>query len=892
MSFLVRLLLLAIMSVLPSAMLEVWRTEHHRQENLAGVSDRALRLAEIAAAEQRRIVEGARQLLTALSMLPVIRNQDMSCGPALRRLQEQFTIYTVIGAADLNGRIWCSSTRPGTNISDRTGYQQAVATGNFAVGGYVVGRVTGRRTLNLSLPVLDEGGQVVGVLNAGLDLDLLAEDLAKREPALGITLTVADPDGTVLVDLPGGRQVGKPLPERLRQIFEASRPGVADINWTNENRQIIGYVPAAAYSGSPFLVAVGLDHKRFVGDVYRQGPSLVISAAVLSVALLAAWFFATNYIQKPIARLMAVTERWRQGDMTARAGRIDRDSEISQLGLAFDGMAEAVAERERRVVNMLESTTDSVWAVDRDWRVTFMNRWARDRLKSYDLLGRNIWEVFPDVKAGPVGDAYRRAMKERVPTQVTVFYEPLAGHFDLNIFPSEDGGIVLFVREVTEEVRAQEALVHLAYHDPLTGLLNRSSLNEIAEKGDNGRMPTALMLLDLDGFKHVNDTLGHPAGDEVLRDVASRLVGRLGKRGQLARLGGDEFAVLLFGDDVAAAGEAIADEMLSMLELSPVAVRGREFRITASAGLVHIPPGGTADPEALLANADLALYRAKAAGGGRYRVFSEADRAEYEAQRVLEDDIGRAVEQGEFELHYQPQVRLSDRALVGAEALIRWRHPMRGLLGPSVFLEALESSRHVRRVGEWIIDQACGQAAAWRSVGLRLRIGVNLFSEQLATGDLAEVIEAALAAHGLPPETLELELTENIALRQDKGEMLAPLQRLRRLGIGIAFDDFGTGFASLTTLRNFPLSRLKVDRSFISGLPGTAYDVAIVEAVLVLARSLGLEVIAEGIETKDQESFLAARGCLEGQGYRYGRPMPAEEFLAASLVGQPNLADC
>ncbi|MFT8246920.1 EAL domain-containing protein [Roseomonas sp. BN140053] len=872
------------MSVLPSALLEVWRTEHSRQENLSEVPDNALRLAEIAAAEQRRILEGARQLLTALSMLPMIRDQDeASCGPALRRLREQFSLYTVIGAAGLDGKIWCSSARPGTDISDRPGFQRAVQTGNFAVGGYVVGRITGRRTLSLNLPVLEEDGRVAGVLNAGLDLDLLAEDLASREPAPGVSLTVADPDGIVLVDLPGGRQVGNHLPERLQSIIAGAQSGVIDTEWINGTRQIVGYVPAASSSNASFLVAVGLDYQRFVEDPYRQGPSLAVSAAVLAAALLAAWFFASRYIRRPIARLAAVTERWRQGDMTARAGRIDRNSEISQLGLAFDAMADAVAERERRMADMLESTTDTVWAVDSEWRVTFMNRRAQERVKGYELLGRVVWEVFPDIEVGPIGDAYRRAMTERVPTQITVFYEPLAGHFELNIFPSEEGGLVLFVREVTEEIRAREALLHQAYHDRLTGLPNRSCLTEMATRGEDGRQPKALLLLDFDGFKHVNDTLGHAAGDEVLRDAAARLADRLGERGRLARLGGDEFAVLLFEEE-AAAGEAIADEMLSVLAQSPFAVRGRHFRITASAGLVRVPAGAPADPEALLSNADLALYRAKAAGKGKYCVFSEADRAEYEARWLLDDDIDRAVGQGEFELHYQPQMRLSDGALVGAEALIRWRHPTRGLLSPAFFLEALESSRHAGRMGNWILDEACRQTAAWRRAGLQLRIGVNLFGEQLTAGDLAGIVGTALAAHGLPPEALELELTENIALRQDKGEMLASLQALRARGVGIAFDDFGTGFASLTTLRDFPVTRLKIDRSFISGLPGATHDAAIVESVLVLAGRLGLEVIAEGIETEAQESFLAARGCPEGQGYRYGRPISAGEFLAACLT--------
>ncbi|TCH98246.1 EAL domain-containing protein [Roseococcus sp. SYP-B2431] len=883
MSFVFRLMLLAVMSVLPSAMLEVWRSEEHRQENLAEVPARALGLAQIGAAEQRRILEGARQLLTALAMLPVIRDRDEArCGPALQRAREQFTLYTVIGAADLDGRIWCSSSTAGIDVSDRAWFRRTLETGSFSVGGYVVGRVTGRRTLNLSLPVHDDELRIVGVLSAGLDLDLLAEDLATREPAPGISLTVVDPFGTVLVDLPSRQQIGQPLPERLRHIVGAG-PGVLDTEWLNGRREIVGHVPAIAPASPSFLVAVGLDHERFVEDAFRKGPPRVVSAAVMAAALLAAWFFATRYIRRPIARLMAVTERWRQGDMTARAGRIDRSSEISELGLAFDVMADAVAERERRMADMLESTTDSVWAIDRDWRVTFQNRRGKARLEGFDLLGRKVWEVFPELEAGPVGAAYHRAMEERVPTQVTFYFEPIAGHFEAHVFPSEEGGITLFVRDVTEALQARQALLHQAYHDPLTDLPNRNRLQEMVTQGEDGRMPSALALLDLDGFKHVNDTLGHPAGDVVLRDAASRLAAHLGGQGRLARLGGDEFAVLLFGAE-AAANEAIVEGMLAALERAPFTVRGRQFRITASAGLARVPPGAAPDAETLLSNADLALYRAKAAGGGVHRVFSEADRAAYETQRLLDEQIGRAAEQGEFELHYQPQVRLSDGALVGAEALIRWRHPTRGLLGPAAFLTTLECSRHAPGVGGWIIDEACRQTAAWREAGLPLRIGMNLFAEQVASGDLEEVIEAALAAHGLPPQMLELELTENIALSQDGAELLAPLRALLARGIGIALDDFGTGFASLTALRDVPVTRLKIDRSFVSGLPEATHDAAIVESVLVLARRLGLEVIAEGVETEEQESFLAARGCPEGQGYRYGRPMPAEEFLAASLA--------
>lgn len=486
---------------------------------------------------------------------------------------------------------------------------------------------------------------------------------------------------------------------------------------------------------------------------------------------------------------------------------------------------------------------------------------------------------------GPVWDAFQKAMNERVPAQATFHNETVGGHLEANVYPSANGGIAVFTRNVTEQVRAQEELRRLAYQDALTDLPNRRSFWEMTERALRSDEPLALVLLDLDGFKHINDTLGHAAGDELLREAAERLTQALGPQGTLARLGGDEFVALLSGPSSASGAEDAAKRMLASLGDTHFQIRGHILRITASAGIVTTSCGDQDGTERLIANADLALYGAKSAGGGTVRTYSARDREEYEARRRLEEEVEQATLRGEFELHYQPQVRLRDGALTGAEALIRWHHPDRGLLTPAVFLETLEGSRHARQVGAWIIGEACRQAAAWREAGFDLRMGVNLFGEQLVAGDLLEVVEDALRATGLPPSALEIELTENIALQQQPG-MLTPLRALLDRGVGIAFDDFGTGFASLTALKDFPVTRLKIDRSFVTKLAPGNHDAAIVESVLTLARSLGLEVIAEGIETGAQEAFLASHGCHEGQGYRYGKPMDADAFLTAAMASR------
>ncbi|SHI60643.1 PAS domain S-box-containing protein/diguanylate cyclase (GGDEF) domain-containing protein [Roseomonas rosea] len=429
------------------------------------------------------------------------------------------------------------------------------------------------------------------------------------------------------------------------------------------------------------------------------------------------------------------------------------------------------------------------------------------------------------------------------------------------------------LRDVTQRRQAERRLRHLAHHDPLTGLANRVLLSEALQRSPRSS-PCSLILLDLDGLKHVNDAFGHEVGDALLQEAATLMERCLDRRGLLARLGGDEFAVLLRGD--AAMAAAIEAELRETLATESFRLRDRNFRLLANTGYATAP-GLQADT--LLANADLALHRAKAQGSGTGLAYQPAMRAEYQARRTLEEELERAVENGEFTLFYQPQIRLADGRMTGAEALLRWHHPSRGLLAPGAFLHVLEASPLAGRVGDWALDQACRQGAAWRGAGLPLRIGVNLFAEQLRLSGLDGKVEAALRRHGLPPTALELELTETIVLRKADSQ-LEPLRRLHAMGTGIALDDFGTGYASLSTLKRFPLTRLKIDRSFVTEIATDRHDGAIVEALLSLGRNLGLEVIAEGIETVEQEAALRGRGCEAGQGYLYGQPMPPDELLA------------
>ena len=446
-------------------------------------------------------------------------------------------------------------------------------------------------------------------------------------------------------------------------------------------------------------------------------------------------------------------------------------------------------------------------------------------------------------------------------------------------------GLAALIMDRMELRRAEHRLRYLAHNDPLTGCANRAKLGELTDTAKAVGRPAAMVLLDLDSFKHVNDTLGHAAGDTLLVEVGARLTAALDGRGTLGRLGGDEFAALLPGQDDAAAACGMAHALQGSLD-PPFLIGGREFRVGASAGVALAPP---AEVGHLLASADLALYRAKSEGRRQCRLFDPAMGERYVARRALEEEVSRAARDGEFELHFQPQFCLGRGTLIGAEALLRWRHPEQGLLPPAAFLDALEAGSMAGAVGDWVIEEGCRQAAAWREQGLELRIGVNLFAEQVRAGKLEATVRAALERWALPASALELELTETIALRHDD-ELMAPLHALHAYGVGVALDDFGTGFASLSMLRRCPLSRLKIDRGFVSelGMDGDLgsgsdrSDVVIVEAVLALGRGLGLGVVAEGVETEAQAAFLAGHGCDEAQGYLYGRPAPASSLLAAA----------
>ncbi|APX88160.1 diguanylate cyclase [Methylorubrum extorquens] len=449
---------------------------------------------------------------------------------------------------------------------------------------------------------------------------------------------------------------------------------------------------------------------------------------------------------------------------------------------------------------------------------------------------------------------------------------------DVGLYPVAEQGWAITVEDVTVRRAAELQADEMARHDVLTGLPNRLLLRERL-KDALGRLERtgeacAVLLIDLDRFKPVNDTLGHPMGDALLKKVADRLRSTVRPTDTVARIGGDEFVILQAGVREASDTQALARRIVDLVGRTYM-VDGHLLTIGASVGVALAPNDGT-DADTLLKNADLALYRAKLDGRATYRFFEPEMDARMQARRQLELDMRQALARREFYLHYQPQMQLDGNRLVGCEALIRWQHPTRGMVSPLDFIPLAEEIGLIVPIGEWVMRQACRDAVTWPGP---ISVAVNVSPAQFKSERLVEMVMSALSSSGLPATRLEVEITEGVLL-QENDKTLQTLHRLRELGVRVSMDDFGTGYSSLSYLRSFPFDKIKIDRSFISDLSGKRDGEAIIRAIAGLGKSLGMTTVAEGVETADQMARIRAEGCTDVQGYLISKPVPAAEVLA------------
>ncbi|MBV8717391.1 MAG: EAL domain-containing protein [Chloroflexi bacterium] len=528
---------------------------------------------------------------------------------------------------------------------------------------------------------------------------------------------------------------------------------------------------------------------------------------------------------------------------------------------------------------VFEELSDAVLVLDGLNRIVDLNAAATR------ILGVEVAAVSgrpaPDVLHGWPEMIHASDAKQEVRTELTLDERSFDVHVSpLRKAPRGFSARLVVLRDITERKSLEQRLAQQAYGDALTGLANRAHFQARLAEALSAGQRTGVLFLDLDDFKTVNDSLGHPAGDRLLVEVAGRLQASLDHSATAARLGGDEFAVLVPGADSMNALVAMARQVLGALE-RPFDLSGRELPIRASIGIAASSPD-VRSPDDLLRNADLALYAAKAKGKSRYAVFDASMERNALERLELEASMRQGLERGEFEVYYQPIVSLLDSRIIEVEALVRWNHPIRGLVAPSNFIPLAEETGIIVPLGQFVLETACRDVRSWqtRFAGCaELGVSVNLSGRQFQHPSLFEDIDRALQDSGLPPDSLCLEITESVAMEHPEATAAA-LELLKLWGTRVAIDDFGTGYSSLSYLKRFPVDALKIDQSFVEGLGGSGHDSAIVRAIVALARSLGMQVTAEGIESEVQRQYLAGTGADRGQGYLFSRPVPRDQLAA------------
>ena len=555
----------------------------------------------------------------------------------------------------------------------------------------------------------------------------------------------------------------------------------------------------------------------------------------------------------------------------ARAGRLMVDRTRAQ-------------EAAQRLAAIVQSSSDAIYSLAADGTVTSWNGTAERLLgrPAVEMLGHPIASAWPPEQFEVNTSMFERAFAGEVITEV----ETVRLHRDgtrvavtVSWSPIKDDagaitGVSVIARDITHRRQLEEQLVRQALHDPLTELANRALFTDRLEHAlARGRRPgvtVAILVIDLDGFKDINDSIGHDAGDDLLTIAGMRLQGHARPSDTVARLGGDEFGVLL--EDITTAEAVRSAQALLEGLATPIVLRDRDLTPTASIGIA-IAAGE--DAETLLRNADTAMYAAKRQGKGRYALFEPAMHATIIERLDLAADLSRAVEKRQLYLCYEPQISLGSGRICSLEGLVRWRHPTRGEVSPGEFIPLAEETGMILAIGRWVLWEACRQVKAWQErwpAPVPLTIAVNLSARQLQHPGIVDEVHAALAAAGLHPKSLVLEITET-AIMEQLDAATTILSELRRLGVRLALDDFGTGYSSLSYLQRLPVDILKIDRSFVAGVAKSTEDSALARGILTLGQTLGLETVAEGIETAEQLAVLRELGCQLGQGYLFARPL-------------------
>jgi diguanylate cyclase (GGDEF)-like protein/PAS domain S-box-containing protein len=644
-------------------------------------------------------------------------------------------------------------------------------------------------------------------------------------------------------------------------------------------RECVEFEPDIVVSDFALPQFDGLSALRIVRQLRPDIPFIFVSGTIgEETAIESLRSGANDYVLKTNLSRLPTAVRRALRDADERAKRLETE--------------EALRLRDRAVEASVNPVV-IVSATDPNMPLVYVNR-AFEQVTGYsrdEVIGGNCRFLQGDDRDQPELDKVRRAIAEQCDGQAVLRNYRKDGSLFWNklyITPVRDprsNRVTHFVGvqyDITEIKGYQEELEHQANHDELTGLANRNLLKDRLKQAlalaHRYKRPFSLTFIDLDNFKLINDALGHDIGDRLLKIAAERLAACVQEGDTVARLGGDEF-VLLVAEQEQEQGIYRSLQRVMTAISQPFLIDEREFKITCSAGIASFPRDGQ-DPDTLLRNADTAMYRAKDLGRNNFQLYSADMNADLGERLMLEADLWNAVERKELVLHYQPKVELKSGRIIGMEALIRWRHPTKGMIPPGKFIPVAEASSLITEIGSWVIHEACANNKAWQDANLRsVPIAVNISARQLHDKDLVETVRTALLTTRLRPEHLEIELTESAVMMHPE-DAINTMARLRGMDVRIALDDFGTGYSSLSYLKRLPVTGLKIDQSFVRDLAFDPDDAAIVRAIVAVAHELMLDVTAEGVETAEQAEFLKTHGCSEAQGYYFARPVPADQMRA------------
>ena len=912
--FSVRSILYALIAavLLPFAALLAFSIYQKYQQDEEAAAAESYNLARLTAQNVQAFMSDAKQVLVTLSQRPAM--QTPLCDPMITDLKAFLPRFTNISRSTLDGYLDCSARaqqdgKP-TYVGDMPWFKEVMQTKRFVVGQIVYGPINKGWVTVLAQPIFDASGAMTGAVQTPINLmKLNLTPLASSLPEETL-VSIIDSNGNIIArSIDPEKYVGKNVRHvGMVNIVLGRDRGILRSDGADGIERIFGFVPV---EGTDWKVLAGTRSDVALKKALQSAMINISAALIILCEVIFLGVSLSRRISKPIMAVREAAGKVASGDLTFRS-EVGGPVEIVEVATHFNQMLDAIVashselrESETRLQLAMDGSRLALWEGDivAD-TIAFSETWAEliggpagpTVYKFNDFYKRIPPEDFAIVKK------HLGATLKGVNENFVVEYRFPLNNGELNWFSGEgrvserdaEGRAIRMIgvnRDISERKAAQQTIQQMAFYDALTGLPNRRFLMEKLQQASAASRryhhQNALLFIDLDNFKLINDTLGHAQGDILLQQVANRIATCMRETDVLARLGGDEFVVLLehLDSDVTLAAvhaEMVGEKIRALLNQN-YRLNSYDYQVTASIGIALLNADQQMECEDLLQQADTAMFQAKAGGRNTIRFFDPEMSQTVLARAKLEKEFRAAIALSQFILYYQPQVDRRGQ-LVGAEALVRWLHPERGMVSPAEFIPLAEETGLILSLGAWVMEDACKRLALWAASPKMcdLSVAVNVSARQFRQKSFVSDVLAVLERTGARPSHLKLELTEGLLLENIE-ETIEKMTLLRSSGVAFSLDDFGTGYSSLSYLKRLPLNQLKIDQSFVRDILIDPNDAAISKMVITLASTLGLQVIAEGVETREQRDFLATQGCEHYQGYFFGRPLPAEDFAALTF---------